>query len=182
MTPMDIHAILEHLPHRYPMLLVDRVIDVEAGKYIHALKNVSVNEPFFNGHFPHHPVMPGVLILEALAQAAAILSFKTLDSKPDDKSVYYFVGIDGARFKRPVMPGDQLHLHAVMDGPVRRGMWKFSAEAKVDGVVVTAASLMCTVRRIELAEATRSVALAPLAGNVATPSAPSAGPSSPLGC
>ncbi len=154
MTPMDIHAILDHLPHRYPMLLVDRVIDVAAGKHIHALKNVSVNEPFFNGHFPHHPVMPGVLILEALAQAAAILSFKTLGSKPDDKSVYYFVGIDGARFKRPVMPGDQLHLHATMDGPVRRGMWKFSAEAKVDGIVVTAASLMCTVRRIDGGEIT----------------------------
>ena len=171
MTPMDIHAILEHLPHRYPMLLVDRVINVEAGKHIHALKNVSVNEPFFNGHFPHHPVMPGVLIL----------SFKTLGSKPDDKSVYYFVGIDGARFKRPVMPGDQLHLHAVMDGPVRRGMWKFSAEAKVDGVVVTAASLMCTVRRIEVSEATGSAAQAPLAGNAPALSAPPSGPSVPSG-
>ena len=174
MTPMDIHAILEHLPHRYPMLLVDRVIDVEPGKHIHALKNVSVNEPFFNGHFPHHPVMPGVLILEALAQAAAILSFKTLDTKPDDKSVYYFVGIDGARFKRPVMPGDQLHLHAVMDGPVRRGMWKFSAEAKVDGLVVTAASLMCTVRRIDVADASGAAA-APSVNAAAGLSAPSGG-------
>ena len=148
MTPMDIHAILEHLPHRYPMLLVDRVLDVAPGGHIHAIKNVSVNEPFFTGHFPHHPVMPGVLILEALAQAAAILSFKTLGNKPDDKSVYYFVGIDGARFKRPVLPGDQLHLHVVMDGPVRRGMWKFKAEAKVDGVLSTEAQLMCTVRTI----------------------------------
>ena len=188
MTPLDIHAILEHLPHRYPMLLVDRVIDVEPGKQIHALKNVSVNEPFFNGHFPHHPVMPGVLILEALAQAAAILSFKTLGSKPDDKSVYYFVGIDGARFKRPVMPGDQLHLHAVMDGPVRRGMWKFSAEARVDGLVVTAASLMCTVRRIEVADAAGPAAALPSAAvpvggaaAVAAGLAPAAGSAAPSG-
>lgn len=185
MTPMDIHAILEHLPHRYPMLLVDRVIDVEPGKHIHALKNVSVNEPFFNGHFPHHPVMPGVLILEALAQAAAILSFKTLGSRPDDKSVYYFVGIDGARFKRPVMPGDQLHLHAVMDGPVRRGMWKFSAEARVDGLVVTAASLMCTVRRIDVADASGSAeAAAPMTAavvGVAAGATQTAGSSAPSG-
>ena len=149
MNAMDIRAILEHLPHRYPMLLVDRVLDVEAGSHIHAIKNVSVNEPFFTGHFPHHPVMPGVLILEALAQAAAILSFKTLGNKPDEKSVYYFVGIDGARFKRPVSPGDQLHLHVSMDGPVRRGLWKFKAEARVDGRLATEAGLMCTVRAIE---------------------------------
>ncbi|MBL8385628.1 MAG: 3-hydroxyacyl-ACP dehydratase FabZ [Burkholderiales bacterium] len=148
MNPMDIRAILEHLPHRYPMLLVDRVLAVEPGSSIHALKNVSVNEPFFTGHFPHHPVMPGVLILEALAQAAAILSFKTLGSKPDEKSVYYFVGIDDARFKRPVSPGDQLHLHVTMDGPVRRGLWKFRAEARVDGALATEAVLMCTVRAI----------------------------------
>ena len=149
MNAMDIRAILEHLPHRYPMLLVDRVLDVEAGSHIHAIKNVSVNEPFFTGHFPHHPVMPGVLIVEALAQAAAILSFKTLGNKPDEKSVYYFVGIDGARFKRPVSPGDQLHLHVSMDGPVRRGLWKFKAEARVDGQLATEAGLMCTVRAIE---------------------------------
>ncbi len=148
MNAMDIRAILEHLPHRYPMLLVDRVLDVEAGSHIHAIKNVSVNEPFFTGHFPHYPVMPGVLILEALAQAAAILSFKTLGNKPDEKSVYYFVGIDGARFKRPVSPGDQLHLHVSMDGPVRRGLWKFKAEARVDGHLATEAGLMCTVRTI----------------------------------
>lgn len=151
MTPMDIRAILDHLPHRYPMLLVDRVLDVEAGTRIHALKNVSVNEPFFTGHFPHYPVMPGVLILEALAQAAAILSFKTLGNKSDDNSVYYFVGIDGARFKRPVTPGDQLHLHVEMDGPVRRGIWKFKSEAKVDGLIVTEAALMCTVRTLDAA-------------------------------
>ena len=148
MNAMDVRAILEHLPHRYPMLLVDRVLDVEAGSHIHAIKNVSVNEPFFTGHFPHYPVMPGVLILEALAQAAAILSFKTLGNKPDEKSVYYFVGLDGARFKRPVSPGDQLHLHVSMDGPVRRGLWKFKAEARVDGQLATEAGLMCTVRTI----------------------------------
>ena len=148
---MDIHSILGNLPHRYPMLLVDRVIDVTAGKQIHAIKNVSINEPFFAGHFPHHPVMPGVLILEALAQAAAILSFKTLGNKPDAHSVYYFVGIDDARFKRPVQPGDQLHLHVSMDGPVRRGLWKFKAEARVDGALAAEAGLMCTVRSIETA-------------------------------
>ncbi len=148
MNPMDIRAILEHLPHRFPMLLVDRVLAVEAGKHIHAIKNVSVNEPFFAGHFPHYPVMPGVLILEALAQAAAILSFRTMDSKPDEKSVYYFVGIDGARFKRPVGPGDQLHLHIALDGPVRRGLWRFKGEARVDGQLAAEASLMCTMRGI----------------------------------
>lgn len=148
MTPMDIHAILEHLPHRYPMLLVDRVVDVVPGEHIHAIKNVSMNEPFFVGHFPHFPVMPGVLIVEALAQAAAILSFKTLGNKPDANSVYYFVGIDGARFKRPVQPGDQLHLHVTMDGPVRRGIWKFKAEARVGDILTTEAELMCTVRTI----------------------------------
>ena len=151
MNAMDIRAILEHLPHRYPMLLVDRVLDVTPSSHIHAVKNVSINEPFFTGHFPHHPVMPGVLILEALAQAAAILSFKTLGNRPDDKSVYYFVGIDDARFKRPVSPGDQLHLHVSIDGPVRRGLWKFKAEARVDGQLATEAGLMCTVRTIEVA-------------------------------
>ena len=149
MNTMDIRAILEHLPHRYPMLLVDRVLDVVPSEHIHAIKNVSIGEPFFTGHFPHHPVMPGVLILEALAQAAAILSFKTRGNRPDEKSVYYFVGIDNARFKRPVGPGDQLHLHVAMDGPVRRGLWKFKAQAKVDGQLATEAGLMCTVRAIE---------------------------------
>ena len=149
MNAMDIRAILEHLPHRYPMLLVDRVLEVTPSSHIHAVKNVSINEPFFTGHFPHHPVIPGVLILEALAQAAAILSFKTLGNRPDDKSVYYFVGIDDARFKRPVSPGDQLHLHVSIDGPVRRGLWKFKAEARVDGQLATEAGLMCTVRSIE---------------------------------
>lgn len=148
MTNMDIHQILEYLPHRYPILLVDRVLECEPGKSIHAIKNVTINEPFFTGHFPHHPVMPGVLILEALAQAAAILSFKTMGSKPDDKSVYYFAGIDGARFKKPVSPGDQLNLHVEIIAS-KRGIWKFKAEARVDGLLATEAELMCTVRSIE---------------------------------
>src|SRR5690606_26536055 len=105
---MDIHQILKLLPHRYPILLVDRVLEIEKGKRIQALKNVTINEPFFTGHFPHRPVMPGVLILEAMAQTAALLTFETLGVAPDDKTVYYFAGIDGARFKRPVEPGDQL--------------------------------------------------------------------------
>lgn len=146
-TAMDIHQILEYLPHRYPILLVDRVLDIAPGERIRALKNVSMNEPFFPGHYPHHPVMPGVLIVEAMAQTAAILSFKTMGDKPDDKSVYYFVGIDGARFKRPVGPGDQL----VMDVAVtysKRGMWKFSGQAQVDGQVACTADLICTVRKL----------------------------------
>lgn len=148
MTSMDIHQILEHLPHRYPFLLVDRVLDVVPGERITALKNVTINEPFFPGHYPHHPVMPGVLIIEALAQTAAILSFKTMGGKPDDKSVYYFVGIDNARFKRPVSPGDQL-IFDVSITANKRGIWKFAAVAKVDGQVAAEAELMCTVRAIE---------------------------------
>lgn len=145
---MDIHQILEYLPHRYPILLVDRVLEVVPGERITALKNVSMNEPFFPGHYPHHPVMPGVLIVEAMAQTAAILSFKTLGGKPDDKSVYYFVGIDGARFKRPVGPGDQLIMEAAITLN-KRGMWKFSGKAKVDGQVACEAELICTVRKLE---------------------------------
>jgi 3-hydroxyacyl-[acyl-carrier-protein] dehydratase len=144
---VDIHEILQHLPHRYPMLLVDRVLECEPGKRILALKNVSMNEPFFTGHFPHHPVMPGVLIIEALAQAAAILSFKTLGNKPDDKSVYYFVGIDEARFKRPVGPGDQLMLEVTLQR-LLRGLWKFSAQARVGDALAAEAVLMCTVRSL----------------------------------
>lgn len=144
---MDIHQILEHLPHRYPILLVDRVLECDPGKTIHALKNVSINEPFFQGHYPHHPVMPGVLIIEALAQAAAILSFKTLGDQPKENSVYYFVGIDGARFKKPVSPGDQLNLHVSVIAN-KRGLWKFKAEARVDGQIAAEAELMCTVRDI----------------------------------
>ena len=144
---MDIHEILEHLPHRYPFLLVDRVLEVEPGKSIHAYKNITMNEPYFVGHFPHHPVMPGVLIMEALAQAAGILSFKTMDSKPDANSVFYFVGIDNCRFKKPVMPGDQLHLHVEIVRQMR-GIWKYKAEARVDGQVVAEANLMCAKRDV----------------------------------
>ena len=122
-TSMDIHEILNHLPHRYPFVLVDRVISYEVGKEITAIKNVTINEPFFPGHFPYHPVMPGVLIIEAMAQAAAIVSFKTMDSKPSDDSVYYFAGIDKARFKKPVSPGDPLVLNVKIDR-ILRGIWK----------------------------------------------------------
>ena len=148
LTAMDIHEILEYLPHRYPILLVDRVLDIVPGERIVALKNVTMNEPFFPGHYPHHPVMPGVLIVEAMAQTAAILSFKTMGHKPDDKSVYYFVGIDGARFKRPVGPGDQLIMEVAITLN-KRGMWKFSGKARVDGQVVCEAELICTVRKLE---------------------------------
>ena len=144
---MDIHQILKQLPHRYPILLVDRVLEIEKGKSIRALKNVSINEPFFTGHFPHRPVMPGVLMLEALAQAAALLAFDTLGTSPDDKTVYYFAGIDGARFKRPVEPGDQLILEVSLDR-MKAGIFKFKARALVGSDVVTEAELMCTMRTI----------------------------------
>jgi 3-hydroxyacyl-[acyl-carrier-protein] dehydratase len=144
---MDIHQILRQLPHRYPILLVDRVLEIEKGKKIRALKNISINEPFFNGHFPHRPVMPGVLMLEALAQAAALLAFDTLGVTPDDKTVYYFAGIDGARFKRPVEPGDQLILEVELLR-MKAGIFKFGARALVDGEVATEAELMCTMRAI----------------------------------
>jgi 3-hydroxyacyl-[acyl-carrier-protein] dehydratase len=148
MGPLDIREVMAYLPHRYPMLLVDKVIDIQKDKSIIAVKNVTANEPFFQGHFPHYPVMPGVLILEALAQAAGLLVFKSNDLKPDGKTAYYFAGIDGARFKRPVLPGDTLHLHVtILRGA--RGLWKFAGEAKVDGAVVAAAELMCAVRPLE---------------------------------
>ena len=148
MTTMEIHDILKHLPHRYPFLLVDRVLSVEAGKSIHAYKNVSINEPFFQGHFPHYKVMPGVLIIEALAQAAGILAFRTLGEMPEAHSVFYFVGIDGARFKKPVTAGDQLHLHVEVLRQLR-GVWKFKAVARVDGELAAEAELMCAKRDIE---------------------------------
>jgi 3-hydroxyacyl-[acyl-carrier-protein] dehydratase len=146
-STMDIQQILEYLPHRYPFLLVDRVLECEAGRRILAMKNVSINEPFFCGHFPHYPVMPGVLIIEALAQSAAILSFVTIGKKPDDKSVYYFAGIDNARFKRPVLPGDQLLLEVIM-GRSMRGIAKFSARARVGERLVAEADLLCTMRAV----------------------------------
>lgn len=144
---MDIHQILKQLPHRYPILLVDRVLELEKGKRIKALKNVSINEPYFNGHFPHRPVMPGVLMLEALAQAAALLAFDTLGVTPDDKTVYYFAGIDGARFKRPVEPGDQLLLHVALDR-MKSGIFKFKARATVGDDLAVEATLLCTMRTI----------------------------------
>jgi len=146
-TSMDIHEILDHLPHRYPFVLIDRVISMELGKEITALKNVSINEPFFPGHFPHHPVMPGVLIVEAMAQAAAILSFKTMGAKPTDDSVYYFAGIDSARFKKPVSPGDQVILNVKIDR-ILKGIWKYTGVARVDSVVAEA-SMMCILKTIE---------------------------------
>ncbi len=144
-TAMDIHEVLEHLPHRYPFLLIDRVLEVVPNEKIVALKNVSMNEPFFPGHYPHHPVMPGVLVIEAMAQASALLSFKSMGTKPDDNSVYYFVGIDNARFKRPVSPGDQLIFKSAITMS-RRGMWKFSCTAEVDGQIAAEADLICTIR------------------------------------
>ena len=144
---MDIHQILKQLPHRFPVLLVDRVLELEKGKHIRALKNVTMNEPFFTGHFPHRPVMPGVLMLEALAQAAALLAFDTLGVTPDDKTVYYFAGIDGARFKRPVEPGDQLILHAELDR-MRSGIFKFKTRAMVGEELAVEAELICTMRSI----------------------------------
>ena len=146
-STMEIHDILRYLPHRFPFLLIDRVVSIDVGKSIVALKNVTVNEPFFVGHFPHHPVMPGVLIVEALAQAAAILSFKTMDRLPDSNSIYYFAGIDHARFKRPVGPGDQLQLKVHITRGMR-GMWKYSGTAYVGEAVATEAELMCTLREV----------------------------------
>lgn len=144
---MDIHEILKQLPHRYPFLLVDRVLELEKGKRIQALKNVTINEPFFIGHFPHRPVMPGVLMLEAMAQAAALLAFDAVDKTPDDKTVYYFAGIDNARFKRPVEPGDQLIMDVTLDR-MKAGIFKFTGVTRVQGNIVCQAELMCTMRSI----------------------------------
>ncbi len=145
---MDVQEILEYLPHRYPFLLVDRVLAFEPGQSLTGLKNVSYNEPFFPGHFPQRPIMPGVLILEALAQATGILAFKSEGERPDHRSMYYLVGVDNARFKRPVEPGDQLILEVRLDR-IKRGIGKFFGEAKVDGQLVAAAELMCARRDID---------------------------------
>lgn len=147
MESFDIHEVLKYLPHRYPFLLIDRVLSYEAGKSLVGLKNVTFNEPFFQGHFPQHPIMPGVLILEALAQASGILAFRTTDTKPSDGVLYYFVGIDKARFKQPVMPGDQLILEVEVIRVIH-SVWKFHAAAKVDGEVVASAELMCAARKL----------------------------------
>lgn len=144
---MDINEILHYLPHRYPFLLVDRILELEEGKRVLAIKNVTINEPFFPGHFPHLPVMPGVLILEALAQAAAVLSFKTMGQKPDENSVVYFAGIDKARFKRPVTPGDQLLLEVHIIRRMRN-IWKYQAVARVDEAMVAEAELICALKTL----------------------------------
>ncbi len=147
MSGMDIKQILEYLPHRYPFLLVDRVLSCVPGESIVALKNVTINEPFFQGHFPNYPVMPGVLIIECMAQAAAILTFHSEQAKPDGSSVYFFVGIDNARFKRPVVPGDTLRLEVSISRHVR-GIWKFAAKAWVGETMAAESEIMCTVRSI----------------------------------
>ena len=144
---MDIHKILKQLPHRYPMLLVDRVMAIDKGKSIVAIKNVTINEPFFTGHFPHRPVMPGVLMLEALAQAAALLAFDALDMSPDDSMVYYFAGIDNARIKRPVEPGDQLTLKVQLER-MKAGIFKFKAQALVGDELAAEGDLTCAMRKI----------------------------------
>ena len=147
LNSMDIYEVLKHLPHRYPFLLIDRVTDYKAGEYLIGIKNVSYNEPYFTGHFPHRPVMPGVLILEALAQATGILAYKTTGQTPTGKSLYYFVGIDKARFKQPVEPGDQLALEVKLSRTLR-GVWKFDGLARVDGKIVCEAELMCAERDV----------------------------------
>ena len=144
---MDIHQIMKKLPHRYPILLVDRVLDIELHKSIRAVKNITFNEPIFTGHFPRRPVFPGVLILEALAQTSALLSFTSMGEQLTDDMVVYFAGIDGARFKRPVEPGDQLILESTV-ARVRAGIYKYSARATVDGMLAAEAELMCTMRRV----------------------------------
>lgn len=146
-TAMNIEQIKEYLPHRYPLLLIDRVLECQPPTRIVAIKNVSINEEFFTGHFPHYHVMPGVLVVEGMAQAAAILSFKTLDVRPDKKSVYYFAGIDSARFKRPVVPGDQIR-YEITAGRSIRGIAKFSGVARVDDLVVAEAELLCAYRQV----------------------------------
>jgi len=144
---MEIGEVMQHLPHRYPFLLIDRVLELVPGERVRAIKNVTINEPFFPGHFPHHPVMPGVLVIEAMAQAAAVLSYKTSDVKPDEKTVAYFAGIDNVRFKRPVVPGDQLvfDINLVKH---KADLWKYEGKATVDGNVVAQADLMCFFKRL----------------------------------
>jgi 3-hydroxyacyl-[acyl-carrier-protein] dehydratase len=145
MADMDIHQVLDYLPQRFPILMIDRVLECEPGKRIKALKNVTANEPHFPGHFPRRPVMPGVLILEAMAQAAAILAFRTLGLRPDENAVYYYAGIDDARFKRVVEPGDQLVIEVAILGS-KRGIWKFACSAHVGDALAAEANILCTVR------------------------------------
>jgi len=142
---LNIYEVMKFLPHRYPFLLIDRVVDYKENETLHAIKNVSMNEPFFQGHFPEYPVMPGVLILEALAQATGILAFQSMEQEPGEDNLYLFVGIDNARFKRQVVPGDQLHLKVKLLKE-RRGIWKFEAEAYVDDELACSATLMGAAR------------------------------------
>jgi 3-hydroxyacyl-[acyl-carrier-protein] dehydratase len=144
---MDINDILRHLPHRYPFLLIDRVIEFNKGESLTGIKNVTYNEPFFQGHFPQRPVMPGVLILEAMAQATGLLAFRTLENTADRDSLYFLVGMDRVRFKRPVEPGDQLLLSARLL-KTKRGIWMFDCDARVDGAIAASAEIMCTERDI----------------------------------
>ncbi|MCK6395347.1 MAG: 3-hydroxyacyl-ACP dehydratase FabZ [Zoogloea sp.] len=142
---MDINEIKQYIPHRYPFLLVDRIVEIELGKRAVGLKNVTINEPFFPGHFPHNPVMPGVLIIEALAQAAAVLAFKTEGTIPDKDAMVYFASVDNVRFKRPVVPGDQLMLEVEIVRTIRN-IWKFKGVARVAGEVATEAEFMCAIK------------------------------------
>ena len=144
---MDINDILRHLPHRYPFLLIDRVIEFNKGESLTGIKNVTYNEPFFQGHFPQRPVMPGVLILEAMAQATGLLAFRTLENTADRDTLYFLVGMDRVRFKRPVEPGDQLLLSARLL-KTKRGIWMFDCDARVDGALAASAEIMCTERDI----------------------------------
>ena len=148
MAEMDIGEILKYLPHRYPMLLIDRVVEFQHGTSLVAIKNVSYNEPYFQGHFPNRPVMPAVIILEAMAQATGILVLRSMDKLPNEKSIYYFVGIDGARFRRPVEPGDQLRIEVNLLRS-SRGIWKLRSDATVDGETVASGDLMGAMREIE---------------------------------
>lgn len=148
MKELDINQIMRFLPHRYPFLLVDRVTDYEAGKWLKAIKNVSINEPFFQGHFPQRPVMPGVLILEAMAQATGLLALQSREEPPSENFLYLFVSIDKARFKRTVEPGDQLELYVELQR-VKRNMWKFDGQGRVAGELAASAELMCAGREIE---------------------------------
>jgi len=147
LSTMTIHQVLEYLPHRYPFLLIDKVTDIVLGERISCVKNVSYNEPYFLGHFQHHPVMPGVLIIEAMAQASGILAFKTLDVKPGSQQVFYLVGVDGVRFRHPVIPGDQLVITAEVSR-TKRGMWKFSTSASVDDKEICSATILCAEKEL----------------------------------
>ena len=144
---LDINEIRNYLPHRYPFLLIDRVVEIEEGERILAYKNVSINEELFQGHFPNYPVFPGVLICEAMAQACGVLGFKTMGKTPDDGSIYLYAGIDNARFKRLVVPGDQMFIEARVIS-VKRGIWKFECEARVNDELVASATIMCADRQI----------------------------------